>query len=119
MICPNCAHNVRDGAKFCDECGIVLPASTASTPATSSPRQSSASIPYFGNTPPPAQPAPQPSYSDGGMSGGSMLPPAMDPAGGDGRRKFAIIAGVAVLALCCCCSFFAVAAYFILNQPGM
>jgi hypothetical protein len=95
MICPNCGHNVREGAKFCDECGIVLPASAPS-----------------------AAPAAAPSAGDAG--GVQETVPGMLPldSGPGGRRNFAIIAGVLIFVLCCCCAGTAVVGWWLLNQPG-
>jgi zinc-ribbon domain len=108
MICPNCGHRVRDGAKFCDECGIVLPETTAAA-ASPEPAQPSA--------PPRRLSAPMRSTEP--MGGGSapydggMLPPPIDMT--RARRIFALVAIGLVAILCFCCAL-AVGSFLYLTQ---
>ncbi len=119
MICPNCGQENRVGAKFCDECGIVLPTSVAARPA---------------NVPPRATYAPQPqrpvarrveseepgeeTEADEQPSGTTMLGGMLKSDSEGARRTFAILAGLLVLALCFCCGAAAVALYvFYQSQP--
>ena len=110
MTCPNCGHRVRDGAKFCDECGIVLPETTA---ATGSPETAQAGA------------APRrleaPSRSRGPASGslapseGSVLPPPGDM--GRARRIFALVAIGLVAILCLCCALAAASIAYLSQNP--
>ena len=108
MTCPNCGHRVRDGAKFCDECGIVLPDSTG---AVASPE--------------PVLPAPAPrrleapnrnrgSFTVKPVSPDTAVPPPpvdMTRA----RRIFALVAIALVAVLCFCCAV-AIALFYLLTQ---
>ena len=113
MTCPNCGHRVRDGARFCDECGIVLPETTAAA-----------------DSPEVAQPiaAPRrlqaPNRSRGSMSGspvsseGGTLPPPIDM--GRARRIFALVAiGLAAILCFCCALAVGSFAYLSQNPPNM
>lgn len=111
MICPNCGHNVREGAKFCDECGIVLPAAPANA-AKSSPTAGSFVAARTAEASAPAATGNRPDA--GGASGVSMLSPSMD---GGGRRIVAIVAGIAALLLCCSCIACAALFWYATNQP--
>jgi zinc ribbon protein len=115
MICPNCRHNNRAGAKFCEECGIVLPSSSAgsasplSAPVAPTPQPRAPSVaprraePY--RTVPPSASSDQPR-----PSGTTMLPPADS---GNARRMFTFIALGLIVVLCICCSLAALTLYLI------
>ena len=76
MNCPNCATEIPDGSKFCNECGSsVSSAGVAATPADS-PNPGTLDV---GQTiaPPAAQPSPAPSSLDDGMT---IAPESQQPA---------------------------------------
>ena len=106
MICSNCGHNVRESAKFCDECGIVLPVSSPDSGAQPRPGPSASVAPrrvepYRSSVEGP---------TDGQPSGATMLPP--DNAA-RARRTFVIVAFALILILCCCCGTAAVSLYYL------
>jgi len=126
MICPNCGKQNREGAKFCDECGIVLPASAAGARPVSAPPS-----PTYAARPqrpiarrvvsdeavtPPTDPASEPSADDY-PSGTTMLDNIGQSDTGRSRRTFALIAGLLVLSLCVCCGAAAVALYVWTQSP--
>ncbi|MEP7198342.1 MAG: zinc ribbon domain-containing protein [Chloroflexota bacterium] len=108
MICPNCGHHVREGAKFCDECGIVLPAGAASDaaprpvagrPSNVAPRRAEI-LPAAESASPTGDPYP---------SGTTMLP----PDSGQARRTLAIVAIAVIVVLFCCCGAAAIALWYV------
>jgi len=108
MTCPNCGHPARDGARFCDECGIVLPETTAAAASPEAAQPNAAprrrEAPSRGKGPVSGSPA----SSDGGM-----LPPPIDT--GRARRIFALVAIGLVAILCLCCAL-AVGSFVYLSQ---
>jgi hypothetical protein len=119
MTCPNCGHYVREGAKFCEECGIVLPA----TPATEAAQTGPVSQQTSGT--PLAPPRRAGSYRTQSAStrgeepleqpsGTTMLPP---PNVGQARRTFATVAVALIALLCCCCGGAAAILLYVMSQP--
>ena len=116
MNCPNCGHPVRGGAKFCEECGIVLPV-TAATEAA----QSAATVqPAAGAVAPTRHAEPYRAQAASGEeadpepSGTTMLPP---PNIRQARRTFAMVAVVLIALLCCCCAGAAGILIYLMTQP--
>jgi zinc-ribbon domain len=105
MTCPNCGHRVRDGAKFCDECGIVLPETTAATapPEAAQP-----------NAAPRRLEAPSRSRGPAPSDGGVLSPPADM---GRARRIFALVAIGLVAILCLCCALAAGSIAYLSQNP--
>jgi hypothetical protein len=115
MICPNCGHTAREGAKFCEECGIVLPVSSTAELPRSRPAPLPNTVgrrvePYQTQTS--AMPSDDPPLDD--PSGTTMLPP---PDARRARRTFALVALALVLVLCCCCGLAAASLYYLSQQP--
>ena len=113
MICPNCGNHTREGAKFCDECGIVLP--------TSAPRPTAASASFQPTRPADSASAFTPPT---GTTGAAVsAPPAREsafaPANPQATRKaFTIIAGAMVFVLCCICSAAAITLFYLTQGGG-
>ena len=120
MTCPNCGHYVRDGAKFCEECGIVLPATPATeaaVPPGPVPQQPAGAPPAPARRVRPyqTQAATVPGEeSPDQPSGTTMLPP---PNLGQARRTFAIVAVGLIVLLCCCCGGAAAILLYVMSQP--
>ena len=111
MTCPNCGHRVREGAKFCDECGIVLPDSTGAPIAPEAPAPAA---PPRRIGPPNRQ---QGSFSVNAIAPeGGAPPPAVDMD--RARRIFAVVAIVLVAVLCFCCAIAAATLYLLTQNQG-
>ena len=113
MICPNCSHSNRVGAKFCEECGIVLPSSSPGTAAPSASPRPQATAPRRAE---PFRPAAPSAQTGGAQPGGAMMQSAS--GSGDARRTFALIALVLVFVLCGCCGLAALLLYLITQNPS-
>src|SRR6476659_6950176 len=115
MNCPNCGHPVRGGAKFCEECGIVLPV-TAATEAA----QSATTAKPAGQVAPTRRAEPYRAQAASGEeadrepSGTTMLPPANI---GQARRTFALVAVGLIVLLCCCFAGAAGILIYLITQP--
>ncbi len=116
MICPNCSHNNREGAKFCEECGIVLPSGSA---AAYAPMRAQSAIPRRAaplrpNPPPPIEPSdPQP-------SGTTMLGAMASMNSARARQILALAAlAVVVLLLCSGCAIAGLTLYVLTQNQGM
>jgi hypothetical protein len=108
MTCPNCGHRVRDGAKFCEECGIVLP---ESTPAASSPRLTRPL------TAPrrlePTNVSAESANDDLTQDGRGQM---SAPADNTGSRRIFVVVALGLVALLCFCCALAVASFAYLSQ---
>src|SRR5690348_6702855 len=117
MNCPNCGHPVRAGAKFCEECGIVLPV----TAATETAQPGTATQPAAGPVAPTRRAEPYQAQAASGEetaqehpSGTTMLPPANI---GQARRTFALVAVGLIALLCCCCAGATGILIYYITQP--
>jgi zinc ribbon protein len=116
MNCPNCGHPVRGGAKFCEECGIVLPVMSATEAA----QPGATAKPAAGPVAPTRRAAPyraQAASAEDALqepSGTTMLPP---PNIGQARRTFAMVAVGLIVLLCCCCAGAAGILIYLISQP--
>ncbi len=127
MICPNCGKHNREGAKFCDECGIVLPTSAAApratttppnTPYAARPQRMVARRAVSDEPPTPVLDETADTRSDEQPSGTTMLDDIGQSDTGRARRMFALIAGLLILSLCVCCGAAAIALYALTQNPS-
>jgi zinc-ribbon domain len=110
MTCPNCGHRARDGAKFCDECGIVLPDSTA-TPDAPRPVRPIAAPRRLE----PVNVSPEAAGNDPSLSSGGLMPPPVDI--NRARRIFSLVALGLVAVLCFCCALAIASLAFLSQNP--
>ena len=120
MICPNCGHANREVAKFCEECGIVLPmarpAGAPARPTREMPRRPQAR-PVVTDL---AEAETQERLVEGEdeqPSGTTMLDNLGRSDDGRARRTFALVAALLILSLCICCGAAAVGLYTLTQNP--
>ena len=123
MICPNCGHANREAAKFCEECGIVLPMARSARPATRATREAQPRRPQARrvvNDVPEAE-TQEPAAAeaaDDQPSGRTMLDNLRRSEDGRARRTFALVAALLILSMCVCCGAAAVGLYTLTQNPS-
>lgn len=113
MICPNCGHQNRAHAKFCEECGIVLPSNPAARASAVAP-QALSTTPRRNE---PARANPSVEDREPYPSGTTMLA-GLRTDDGRARRIFALVALALLLWLCACCGLLLFAFYALTQNPG-